>query len=271
MSGVPDPLYIQARRVLLDALEALGSQRQAVVLVGAQAIYLHTGESDLAVAPFTTDGDIALDPRALNADPKLEEAMKQAGFVRDHSQPGVWTGAQSVMIDLLVPEALSGRGRRGARLGEHGKIAARKARGLETAIVDNVQMTIAALEDRDVRRFEVAVASPAALLVAKLHKVAERRGQPDRLGDKDALDILRLLRGGSTGQLVAELERLTSDELSAAVTEEALRYLEELFSTADGLGSQMAARATERLDDPATIAASCAALAVDLLKAMRGT
>jgi hypothetical protein len=30
-----DPLYVAARAVLLDALEALGSQRDAVVVVGA--------------------------------------------------------------------------------------------------------------------------------------------------------------------------------------------------------------------------------------------
>lgn len=62
---MPDAVYVQARRVLLDALEALGDQRDALVLVGAQAIYLHTGEGDLAVAPYTTDGDIALDPSEL--------------------------------------------------------------------------------------------------------------------------------------------------------------------------------------------------------------
>ena len=48
----PDPEYIAARRVLLDALEALGENRKALVLVGAQAIYLHVGEGDLAVAPY---------------------------------------------------------------------------------------------------------------------------------------------------------------------------------------------------------------------------
>jgi hypothetical protein len=42
--GEVDPLYIQARRVLLDVLDALGSHRQSIVLVGAQAVYLHTGE-----------------------------------------------------------------------------------------------------------------------------------------------------------------------------------------------------------------------------------
>jgi hypothetical protein len=58
-----DELYVLARSVLLDAREALGPHREACVLVGAQAIYLRVGEADLAVAPFTTDGDPVIDPR----------------------------------------------------------------------------------------------------------------------------------------------------------------------------------------------------------------
>jgi len=46
MPGVPDPLYVRARAALLDAVEALGAHRDAIVLVGAQAIYLHTGDAD---------------------------------------------------------------------------------------------------------------------------------------------------------------------------------------------------------------------------------
>jgi hypothetical protein len=40
------------------------------------------------------------------------------------------------------------------------------------------------------------VASPSALLVAKLHKLAERAQEPaaKRAKDKDALDVLRILR-----------------------------------------------------------------------------
>jgi hypothetical protein len=82
MPGAPDPAYVAARRPLLDALEGLGSQREAVILVGAQAIYLHTGEDDgLAVAPFTTDADLSLDPDRLRPDPRLEQAM--AAFKAD--------------------------------------------------------------------------------------------------------------------------------------------------------------------------------------------
>ena len=32
---MPDPLYVVARRALLDALEALGDRRAALILVGA--------------------------------------------------------------------------------------------------------------------------------------------------------------------------------------------------------------------------------------------
>jgi hypothetical protein len=44
-----DELYVIARQVLLDALDALGEQRDAIVLVGAQAIYLRVGDTDFAV------------------------------------------------------------------------------------------------------------------------------------------------------------------------------------------------------------------------------
>ena len=58
MSNV-DELYVMARRVLLDALHAVGSHGTPPFFVGAQAVYLRVGEADLAVAPLTTDGDLA--------------------------------------------------------------------------------------------------------------------------------------------------------------------------------------------------------------------
>jgi hypothetical protein len=115
---VPDPLYVAARRVLLDALAALEQHLEGVVLVGAQAIYAHTGEGDLAVAPHTTDGDLALSPTDLAKRPTLEEALRGAGFVAG-DQPGRWIGADSIVIDLMVPDALRpwspGRAARAAR------------------------------------------------------------------------------------------------------------------------------------------------------------
>ncbi len=266
--GAPDPTYVRARRVLLDALEALGAHREAIVLVGAQAIYLHTGEGDLALAPYTTDADLAVAPAALEDHPLINDLLADAGFERA-DQPGSWRSRDRVVVDLMVPATLAGDGSRSARLGPHGKYAARKAKGLEAALIDRAKQKIGALDPADGRTVIVWVAGPAALLVAKLHKIAERVGQPRRQDDKDAHDVLRVLRAIPTADLAASLRRLLSDPLSSKVTSEALDLLRRLFGTPDAAGSVMAARATEGLEDPATITASCAVLASELVAKMQ--
>jgi hypothetical protein len=272
-----DVLYIVARRALLDALDALGAHRSALVLVGAQAIYLHTGQGDLAVAVHTTDADLVVEPGALGHTPKIGDVMREAGFERG-VQVGSWVCNRdigpkqvAVPVDLLVPEAVGGPGRRGARLGEHGKDVARKARGLEPTLSDNRLTTVGALEDVDARRFEIRVAGPSALLVAKLHKLAERTVEPrgERLKNKDALDVLRLLRAVPLPTFTEGLTRLRAEELSAAVTREAMTFLEHLFGSPSSPGSRLAISATAGLEDPVTIGNSCAVLAVELLDSLR--
>ncbi len=143
-----DPLYVAARRVLLDALVTLAPHGKAVIVVGAQAVYLRTGLTDIAIAPYTTDADLALDPSLLGDEPELEASMQEAGF--HLASPGSWETVnraddEDIMIpvDLMVPEAAStGKGTRGARLGVHGKRAARRAVGLEAALVDHGPLTI---------------------------------------------------------------------------------------------------------------------------------
>jgi len=267
-AGAPDPAYVRARGVLLDALDALETQCDAIVLVGAQAIYWHTGDGDLAVAPYTTDGDLVIQPAALHPAPRIAEALERRGFTAG-DQPGQWIGRGGVVVDLMVPESLGGGGTRGARLGGHGNRAARKARGLEAAVVDYVSVQLTALEAEDSRRLVVRVAGPAALLVAKLHKIAERVGQAGREDDKDALDVLRLLRHFPGDRIAADLQRLIADEIAGPRTREAMQHLEDLFSDATSPGSRMAARATELLEDSETIARSCAVLAQDVLAACR--
>src|SRR5260221_4724963 len=262
MPGAPDPLYVNAREVLLDALEALGAHRASLVLVGAQAIYFHTGEADIAVAPFTTDADVVIDPTSLADQPVLGEALQASGFVAGQD-PGQWF-KDEVRVDLMVPETIAGPGRRGVRMGPHGN---RAARGLEGALVDHETREIASFDGS--RRFAIAVAGPAALLVSKLHKLAERAEEPGRTKDKDALDLLRLLRGIDVDTLVRAIKRLRNDERSATVTGEALQYLERLFGRPDCLGATLAARAAEGLGPADTIRQSCAVLANDLLSALR--
>lgn len=270
-----DELYRIARKVLIDALEALEPHREAIIVVGAQALYLQVGESELAVAPFTTDGDLAIDPALLAELPPLERALSDAGFIPGgRDAVGVWLARRSltsmpdlmVQIDLLVPEAVSpGRGRRAARLPGHEPKAARSVRGLEGAIVDHDVMRIDALDLADPRKVEARVAGPAALLVAKLHKIAERKGTA-RASDKDALDVFRLLRAVSTETFAARLRRVLADPRSAAAGRRALDLLDELFHRG-GEGSAMAARALAGLVDDAEVRLSCEILARDLLAA----
>jgi len=77
--GVDDDMAA-ARTALLDALDALRDQLDALVLIGAQAIYLWTGAADLAVAEATDDSDLAIDHRLLADDPLLEVAMTAQAF-----------------------------------------------------------------------------------------------------------------------------------------------------------------------------------------------
>jgi len=259
---------VLARKVLLDALSALEPYGDAFVLVGAQAIYLHTGDADLAVAEYTTDGDLAIGPSDLADTPLLADALRTANL-QPGDQLGRWVSPEGVYVDLLVPEALAGPGRRGADLGPHGRLVARQAKGLEAALVDRSHRTLTALDPADRRSFETWVADPAALLVAKVHKIAERLGSPNRVRDKDALDVLRLLRAIDTAALAGPLNVLAQDELSASVTIEARSLFEVLFTTRNAEGVEMAVRAAGTDEDPETIAASTISLASDLLEIWR--
>ena len=269
-----DELYVVARRVLLDALDALGPHRNAAILVGAHAVYMRVGEAELAVAPHTTDGDLAIDPARLGKTPPLEQALSQAGFrPKTGDSVGVWitqrptanNPATEVAIDLLVPASVSpGKGRRAARLPGHDPRSARIVRGLEGVLADSDIMSVAALDAADGRTFDIRVAGSGALLVAKAHKIRDRAGTA-RSTDKDALDVLRLLRGTTTGDLAGRMRRLLADDTARPVAEEALDLFGSQFANRAGEGIEMAARAAGVLGDPAEIAASCEVLAGDLL------
>lgn len=264
-------LLVAARSALLDALDALASQRAALVLIGAQAIYLRAGAAVVALAEATKDSDLAVDPRALSNEPLLDEAMTRAGFHRDlvHPQPGSWLSAAGIPVDLMVPEALAGAsGRRGARIPPHSRHATRRTAGLEAAVVDHSPMTIAALDPADPRTAEVAVAGSAALLVAKLHKLGERRADPGRLVDKDAHDIYRLLVAEDAAKLARRLVELSHDQIAGPATRLAIGLLRELFAGSSSLGSTMAGRAEQLVGDPVVVSASVTLLARDILAAI---
>jgi hypothetical protein len=251
-----DPEYVAARRVLLDALEALAPHAPAPVIAGAQAVYLRVGDGDLAVAPYTTDGDIAADPESLAPDPTIEAAMKAAGFELSiqggQVEPGIWV-AEAVIndqkmlipVDLIVPEGFAPPGgRRGARLGPHRNKAARRAVGLEASLVDNSPMTVSALDPADGRSVTVAVAGVPALMVAKAHKLHDRvgKGRSDRSKDKDAADVFRMMQVVSATTVSTTLTELSQHPVAGPPSVAAISYIDELFGRRGRPGIEMAAR-----------------------------
>jgi hypothetical protein len=136
--------------------------------------------------------------------------------------------------------------------------------------VDKDKMMIQALDPTDQRQHQIWVAGPGALVVAKIHKIAERLDNPSRSGDKDALDVYRLLRGLSTETIGQRLVALLKHELSAEVTAEAISALRSLFMTPEAAGCRMVARAVDVMEDPTEFAMSCAFLTEDLLVYLDG-
>ncbi len=274
VAKVTEPEVISARRALLDALEALWVHRDAVILVGAQAIYLHTGTAEVALAEFTTDADLAVDPSLLGADPLIEQAMTAAGFVPDpdSSALGTWRSRDWVPVDLLVPDAVAGGGRRSADLPPHGKRAMRRAVGLEPVLVDNGPLLIESFDPADTRSFTIKVAGPAALLIAKAHKVAERIDSPKRRDAKDAHDIYRLLRAISTEDFVFTLRHLATDPMAGAVTRSGIEYITMLFAAGEeAAGSRLAGQAEEVVGDPVQVALATSLLAQELVAELHKT
>lgn len=260
-------LFVRSRAALLDALEALEAHRDAVIVIGAQAIYLRVASPQVALAEATKDSDVMVDPRLLQDDPLIERAMGLAKFSPGQN-PGEWINHDGIPVDLMVAESLAGpssRSRRGARIPPHDRRAMRRASGLEAALVDYDLLEVSAL-DGDPRRYIVKVAGPAALLIAKAHKLGERAETPSRLKDKDAHDVYRILVGTETKDLAATFRRLREEPTSSASAKEAVEYLRALFAGGpESLGAMMAGRAEEGIGEPATVSLAAAILTSDLL------
>jgi hypothetical protein len=209
--------------------------------------------------------------------PALEHKLRSAGFLPEaDNSVGIWitkrwTSQQpeaKIAVDLLVPASVSpGKGRRAARLPGHDTRAARIVNGLEGALVDVDEMKLQALDASDTRTIDVRVAGPAALLVAKVHKIDDRR-LDGRQSDKDALDVFRLLHT-ETVDLAKRYKRLLDDTRSTEAAKRGRELLANQFAKLDGPGVEMAIRSAGVLVDEQVIAASCVTLTNDLLTALR--
>lgn len=115
-------------------------------------------------------------------------------------------------------------------------------------------MLIPSLDPVDRRSFDLAVAGPAPLIVAKYHKLAERLADGGRrIKSKDAHDVLRILRGVPTDSLALGFSAMRGDEVSRQVAETGLDHLQSLFGRARLAGCDLAAQAAEGLEGNETI------------------
>jgi hypothetical protein len=250
----PDQLNTTARKVLLDGLEALASHRPAITVIGAQAVYLRTSEAALRSAAFTSDGDLAIDPAVLGDEPLVDEALAAAGFrLRDADQPGLWVRSEvvgdrevEVELDILAGDSLTAGGR-AARIPPHGKMSAKKVPGIEVAVVDRAPMLVRSLNPDDARSVAVDVAGPVALLVAKAFKIEDRlrdaAKRPDRLVDKDAADVLRIMMAVPVREVSDSFADLVGDRRVGEVAIKGLALLRGQFGGADTPGVRMAVAA----------------------------
>lgn len=245
-----EQITIVARRVLLAALEGLEAHREAITLVGAQAVYLRTKGGDLTTPSYTTDADLNVDPDKLADEPLLEQIMREAGFSPGQN-PGSWLRKErfgeryeDVAVDLMVADEFSGPGsRRSGVIPPHGREATRRTQGLEAVVVDCDLMAVPSLEpDVDPRVIEVQVAGPAALLIAKCHKLGERFRVEEgrRMVAKDAGDVFRLMYETETRDMTSRLTKLLADRRSKGSTRQGLEYLDELFGAPGRRGVLMA-------------------------------
>lgn len=144
-----------------------------------------------------------------------------------------------------------------------------RAKGLEGTLVDREKHLISALDPADPRIMTIWVAGPAALLVAKIHKIADRAPQNDRVKHKDALDVQRLIQAVPTARIVEGLKGLLASHLSGEVTREALSMMTGLFQAPDSVGVQMMVRAAGTDQEGADILkASLIALVSEIVEAL---
>lgn len=126
------------------------------------------------------------------------------------------------------------------------------------------------MEAGDRRSLTAHVAGPAALLVAKAHKIHDRveSGRRDRLDDKDGSAVVRLMQSTDPHVVDARLTTLAADPLAGGATVEAVAYIETLFGRRGRDGVGMAARALRGAMPEARVEVICTAYVAALNRAM---
>ena len=252
-----DLVMAEARDLLLDALGVLAPHREALIVVGAQAVYEHTRLVEGLEQPSTNDSDLAVDPSLVTPDVSIYQAMADARFYQARlERSGIYSRTptppggkpQPPTLDLIAPESVAGssRSHRGARIPGQDRKAVSKADGLEMALVDHAWRRIGPIAEGSGRQeIEVKVAGPGALLCAKAWKLQERvrdaeAGKPWRLREKDAGDVWQLMYVSDPVEVRRSFDRHAQHPSLGQAIRTGREYLISLFG-AGGRGGVLAA------------------------------
>lgn len=267
MIALPHSASEHSRRALICVVgDVLASHWDAITLVGAHAVMLRTEGLDLPQGA-TGDGDLGITPELTSDVPAIGELMVAAGFeARSQVRPGLWGRGKRVLpdgrvvfdeqIDLITGSGLAGKLRSQQRsvpdlIDRHGKMSVGNSPGLELAAYDRSVMVLVDLVDPN-RTAEVNVAGHAALLCAKAFKLGERLDDGGRrLRDKDAGDLLRLMKSSVPAEVAATFDIYTGHELIGASVTSGRVYLGRVLVSQ--VIRQMAKNSYEGEIDPAEV------------------
>ena len=257
------PDLVEARNTLLVVLQSLEPHRDALVVIGAQAVHERTKGLVDVISTATSDADIGVDPALLASGPDLFEAMLAAGFERaSNDRPGIYSlgGALNKegrplppSIDLIAPEASAGKGSRAATLSGHRRGSVSRANGIEMAMLDKDVVDLRSIGQEDGPTIRVNVAGTGALLAAKAWKLSDRladaaAGKGRRVRPKDAGDVWRLMATSDPSEVRETFDRCAKDGLYGASVEQGQRFLVDQFGSG-GRGVGLAVRSMDMAVD----------------------
>lgn len=220
---------VLSRTLLIDTIRQLEPFKASLTVIGAHAVFARVEHAvPGAVMPSTNDADLAVNPRFIAPEPTIIALMAAAGLEpAQPDRPGIYgyrdeadvPQRDRTTIDLIVPAAYAGVGRRAARIAGQ-KNAATKAEGIEFALYDRSLLSIRPLAGTRQEAVDVMVAGAAALLIAKAHKVRDRVAQyddkPSRLRPKDSSDIGMLMLASDPVEVLHTIQRISTEHREIA-------------------------------------------------------
>ncbi|MCL2422637.1 MAG: nucleotidyltransferase domain-containing protein [Micrococcales bacterium] len=252
------PSLVESRTYLCEVLDALAAHIDGLVLIGSHAVHERTKHVQVD-STSTKDSDLAVVPSMVSTQPSIDEAMRRAGFrplgelegsgTRYEHQPGLWgkgfnaDGFPVAEVDLIVPMAMSGGGRRAPRsMSAHGPRTTRTAPGIELAAVDRDLLPVESFTDGSVR--DAWICGPTALLCAKSFKLAERVAERDtlrpdgaparnRVSAKDAGDMWRVMAASDPAEVADTFARLQADKTAGGAATVGLDHLRSLIASGE--------------------------------------